>query len=51
MQANKIPELACWVNRAIGHLAAQHDANRERLGTAGACENMVSRPLDLVVPT
>ena len=40
-QANKVPDLACWVNRAIGHLAAGHEGNRDRLGAAGACENMV----------
>ena len=34
-------ELSCWVNRAIGHIAAGHEGNREKLGVAGACENII----------
>ena len=33
IKANKSIELSCWVNRAIGHLAAGHEANRDKLGT------------------
>lgn len=32
IKANKSTELSCWVNRAIGHIAAGNEANRERLG-------------------
>jgi hypothetical protein len=36
-----VPDLCGWLCRAIGHLANNNDSNRDALGAAGACENLI----------
>lgn len=35
------PEMCGWISRALGHLTASHDSNRELVGSVGACENII----------
>jgi hypothetical protein len=35
-------ECCAWICRAIGHMCANNDANREKFGTVGACEGVVA---------
>lgn len=34
-------DLCCWICRAIGHLCASLDENRELVGSVGACEHII----------
>jgi hypothetical protein len=34
-------ELCCWICRAIGHLCASLNENRELVGSVGACEHII----------
>lgn len=34
-------DLCCWICRALGHLAASLDENRELVGSVGTCEHII----------
>lgn len=36
-----MPDVVCWICRALGHLANGNDGNRLRIGSTGACETAI----------